>query len=286
MSISNKVLSYSDIAAAASDNSSIGHNDSSKEIVANIINSDSKEIISHSNSVDNVVIPSYFSEEEVNKLTDNDNKNENTTLASNANNEDSLGLPLDDSVHNKVSNEELHHIVVGPQHFDLLKLIGEGAFGKVLLVRSRLPSDWEKKTKYAMKVISKKLLRKKNNVQYMKSERDILTRMRHPFVVSLFFAFQSETKIFLVMEFLSGGELFFHLRKRGLILEREIRFYLGELILAIEFLHLRGVVHRDLKPENILLKKSGHVCVTDFGLGNNCYLNYHLVTSLLCYSYY
>eukprot|EP00596_Hydrurales_sp_CCMP1899_P003551 CAMPEP_0119044698 /NCGR_PEP_ID=MMETSP1177-20130426/33696_1 /TAXON_ID=2985 /ORGANISM="Ochromonas sp, Strain CCMP1899" /LENGTH=813 /DNA_ID=CAMNT_0007015211 /DNA_START=211 /DNA_END=2649 /DNA_ORIENTATION=- len=152
-------------------------------------------------------------------------------------------------------------VVIGPQHFDLLKLIGEGAFGKVILVKNCLDSKL-----YAMKVISKKLLTKKNHISYMKSERDILTKVDHPFVVSLWFAFQSEKKIFLVMDFLAGGELFFHLKRRGLIMEHEVRFYLGEMILAIEFLHNKGIIHRDLKPENILLSGDGHVCITDFGL--------------------
>lgn len=150
---------------------------------------------------------------------------------------------------------------IGPQHFDLLKLIGEGAFGKVLLVRNRLNQRL-----YAMKVISKKLIKKKNHINYMKSEKEILTKVVHPFVVSLKFAFQSEKKLFLVMKFLHGGELFFHLRRRGLIREHEARFYVGEMVLAIEFLHNMGIVHRDLKPENVLLDAEGHVTITDFGL--------------------
>ena len=162
----------------------------------------------------------------------------------------------------ETEQDEIVNIQIGPQHFDLLKLIGEGAFGKVLLVRNRLD-----KSLYAMKVLSKKLLKKKNNTQYMKSERDILTKVSHPFIVSLYFAFQSETKLFLVMEFLQGGELFFHLRMKGIILEKEAKFYLGELVLAIEFLHNNGVIHRDLKPENVLLRNDGHVSITDFGLG-------------------
>ena len=136
-----------------------------------------------------------------------------------------------------------------------------GAFGRVILVRNRL-----NQRKYAMKVISKKLIKKKNHIQYMKSEREILTKIVHPFIVSLKFAFQSEQKLFLVMNFLGGGELFYHLKRRGLIREHEARFYVAEMILAISFLHSVGIVHRDLKPENVLLNVDGHIALTDFGL--------------------
>jgi serine/threonine protein kinase len=160
--------------------------------------------------------------------------------------------------------QNLVEVKIGPKHFDLLKLIGEGAFGKVLLVRNKL-----NECLYAMKVISKKYLKKKNNIQYMKSERDILLKMKHPFIVTLWHAFQTEKKLFLVMDFLAGGELFFHLKRRGLILEQEVRFYLAEIILALEFLHDLGIIHRDLKPENVLLRYDGHIALTDFGLAKD-----------------
>jgi tRNA A-37 threonylcarbamoyl transferase component Bud32 len=177
----------------------------------------------------------------------------------------------------KVEEEkgEMVEIRIGPQHFDVLKLLGVGAFGKVILVQHRF-----QKQSYAMKVISKNLLRKKNNVQYMKSERDILTKIQHPFLVSLQFAFQSETKLFLIMDFLAGGELFLHLRRRGLISEHEVQFYAGEIILALEFLHSKSIIHRDLKPENILLKGNAHICITDFGLAKE--IGDGLSTRTLC----
>ena len=152
------------------------------------------------------------------------------------------------AAHNSPSSQ----MRVGPQHFTILKLIGEGAFGKVMLVKNQLNDGI-----YAMKAISKKLLKKKNHIAYMKSERAILTKAHHPFVVALRFAFQTEKRLFLVMDYLSGGELFFHLRKRGVIRETEVKFYVAEMISAIEYLHQIGIIHRDLKPENVLLGHDG-----------------------------
>ena len=154
-----------------------------------------------------------------------------------------------------------NNIKLGPELFEMICVIGKGAFGRVVLVRNR-----GNKIVYAMKIISKAQLEKKNNVSYMKSERDILTKIDFPFIVGLRFSFQSEDKLFLVMDYLQGGELFFHLMKKGLILENTTRFYMVEIILAIEHLHSKGIIHRDLKPENVLLAADGHICLTDFGL--------------------
>lgn len=150
---------------------------------------------------------------------------------------------------------------VGPEDFTPLCVIGQGAFGRVLQVRSKLDEGV-----YAMKVISKRMLRKKNHLSYMRAERDIMTKVDFPFVVGLKFSFQTDEKLFLVMDYLSGGELFFHLRKQGLILEDTARFYVAEMVLALEHLHSQGIIHRDLKPENVLVGKDGHLCLTDFGL--------------------
>jgi p70 ribosomal S6 kinase len=160
--------------------------------------------------------------------------------------------------------EELVSVKYGPQHFELMKLLGEGAFGKVYLVHSR----FQKTQYYAMKVLSKRLLKKKNNISYLKVERNVLIKLQqHPFLIHLFTAFQSRKYVYLVMNFLPGGELFLHLRKQGIIAERDVQFYLGELILGIEYIHSKGIIHRDIKPENLLLRQDGHICITDFGLG-------------------
>lgn len=154
---------------------------------------------------------------------------------------------------------------VSPKDFELLKVIGMGAFGKVLQVRTK-----ETKKILAMKIISKRLLRRKQGyIENVVAERDILTKIRHPFIVNMHCSFQTKEKLFIIMDFLAGGELFLRLGREGIFLEKTAAFYLGEIILALDHLHARGILHRDLKPENILLSSDGHICVTDFGLARD-----------------
>lgn len=169
----------------------------------------------------------------------------------------SLGVEDDD-------NSQMVSISLRPYHFDILKMIGTGAFGQVLITRCRL-----NRRLYALKVMEKAHIRKHDHEAYIKAERDILTRMDHPFLVSLYCAFQTSKRLFLVMDLLQGGELFFHLRRKGTILEDDAAFYLAECVLAIAYLHSKGIAHRDLKPENILLGGDGHICITDFGLAKS-----------------
>jgi serine/threonine protein kinase len=138
---------------------------------------------------------------------------------------------------------------VTPKDFELLKVIGMGAFGKVLQVRNK-----RSKKILAMKVISKRLLRRKAGlIENVQAERNILTKVRHPFVVSMHCSFQTKEKLFIIMDFLAGGELFLRLGREGIFLEKTAAFYLAEILLALDHLHQHGVLHRDLKPENILL---------------------------------
>jgi serine/threonine protein kinase len=127
-----------------------------------------------------------------------------------------------------------------------------------------------------MKVISKRLIQRRGSyVENMLAERNILTRIaNHPFIVTMHASFQTREKLFIVMDFCAGGELFLKLGREGIFRESTAGFYLAEITLALEHLHSLSVLHRDLKPENILLGSDGHCCLTDFGLakdftGNN-----------------
>ncbi|KAH9045506.1 Pkinase-domain-containing protein [Lactarius pseudohatsudake] len=145
-----------------------------------------------------------------------------------------------------------------PRDFEFLKLIGRGTFGRVFQVRKR-----DTKRMYAVKVLSKEEIIAKEVI----GERKILQRsLDSPFLVGPKFSFQTDTNLYLVMDFKSGGELFWHLQKEIRFSEERARFYIAELILALEHLHKYDIVYRDLKPENILLDATGHVALCDFGL--------------------
>lgn len=120
-----------------------------------------------------------------------------------------------------------------------------------------------------MKVLSKKVIVQKKEVAHTVGERNILVRTAttdSPFIVGLKFSFQTPTDLYLVTDYMSGGELFWHLQKEGRFKEDRAKFYIAELILALEHLHNHDIVYRDLKPENILLDANGHIALCDFGL--------------------
>ena len=152
-----------------------------------------------------------------------------------------------------------------PSQFELLKVLGQGSYGKVFLVRKTVGSD--KGCLYAMKVLKKATLKVRDRMR-TKTERDILTEVEHPFIVKLHYAFQTEGKVYLVLDFKRGGDLYTRLSKEQCwkLKEADVRFYIAELVLALEHLHKIGVIYRDLKPENLLLDSEGHIALTDFGL--------------------
>ncbi|XP_071946289.1 ribosomal protein S6 kinase beta-1-like [Antedon mediterranea] len=154
---------------------------------------------------------------------------------------------------------------VGPEHFQLLKVLGKGGYGKVFQVRKIAGAHLNKI--YAMKVLKKaSIVRNQKDTAHTKAERNILEAVKHPFIVDLIYAFQTGGKLYLILEYLSGGELFMHLEREGIFMEDTASFYLSEIVLALEHLHKQGIIYRDLKPENIMLNAQGHVVLTDFGL--------------------
>lgn len=154
-------------------------------------------------------------------------------------------------------------VKVSMNDFDIIKVLGRGAFGKVMLVKKKADAT---NTLYALKSLKKADLVKANQVEHTATERYVLEQLHSPFLVHLSFAFQSPEKLYIVMDYLTGGELFFWLKKQSRFTEGRAKLYMAECVLAIEALHEKDIIHRDLKPENILLDKEGHVKVVDYGL--------------------
>jgi serine/threonine protein kinase len=145
--------------------------------------------------------------------------------------------------------------------FDIIKTLGRGSFGKVLLVKHKVDNKL-----YAMKILKKEIIKKTNQVAHTKTEREILERMDFPFIVRLQFAFQTHDKLYLITDFMQGGELFYHLRRETRFNESKTKIYTAQIVLAIEYLHKNKIIYRDLKPENVLLDRDGFIKLTDFGL--------------------
>eukprot|EP00824_Muranothrix_gubernata_P020325 TRINITY_DN40660_c0_g1_i1.p1 TRINITY_DN40660_c0_g1~~TRINITY_DN40660_c0_g1_i1.p1 ORF type:complete len:370 (-),score=61.99 TRINITY_DN40660_c0_g1_i1:38-1147(-) len=145
--------------------------------------------------------------------------------------------------------------------FTLMKVIGVGSYGKVMQVRHKETGEL-----LALKMLRKEHIAKRNQVGHTKTERYVLETIRHPFIVKLRYAFQNPKKLYFVLDYCPGGELFFHLQKSGRFDEDKTRFYAAQLVLAIEHLHKHGIIYRDLKPENVLIDRDGYIKITDFGL--------------------
>ena len=152
--------------------------------------------------------------------------------------------------------------------FELVRVIGKGSFGKVTLVRKHTDSKL-----YAMKVLAKQNIIKRKQVEHTKTERSVLGKLNHPFIVKLHYAFQTDVKLYFVLDYAAGGELFFHLSRMKKFPEHMSRFYAAEIALALDAMHEHGVVYRDLKPENILLDGDGHIKLADFGLAKEGVIN-------------
>jgi serum/glucocorticoid-regulated kinase 2 len=178
--------------------------------------------------------------------------------------------PVDQKIKSKVTrsstlytkHSEIKEVKL--EDFHVLKVLGRGSFGKVCLVEYT-PT----KEVYAMKSLKKDVLIDQDQVENTLLEKKILQSLEHPFLVGLVFCFQTEERIYFIMPFLRGGELFQHLRKMKIFDEEKVRFYSGQIGLALDHLHTYGIIYRDLKPENILMDEEGYLKLADFGMAKH-----------------
>ncbi|CAM8981091.1 unnamed protein product [Rhodiola kirilowii] len=172
--------------------------------------------------------------------------------------------PLEDDVIRSLRTSPIHTTPkdrTSIDDFEIIKPISRGAFGRVFLAKKRTTGDL-----FAIKVLKKADMIRKNAVESILAERDILISVRNPFVVRFFYSFTCRENLYLVMEYLNGGDLYSLLRNLGCLEEDVARIYIAEVVLALEYLHSLCVVHRDLKPDNLLIAHDGHIKLTDFGL--------------------
>ncbi|RKP14675.1 kinase-like domain-containing protein, partial [Piptocephalis cylindrospora] len=153
--------------------------------------------------------------------------------------------------------------------YKIIKPISKGAFGSVFLAKRRATGEY-----FALKVLRKSDMVAKNQVKNVKAERMILMMQEDsPWVVRLYYSFQSKDSLYLVMEYLNGGDCATLIKSLGQLDEDWARSYLAEVVCGLEYLHGRGIVHRDLKPDNLLIDANGHLKLTDFGLSRLGFLN-------------
>lgn len=145
--------------------------------------------------------------------------------------------------------------------YQLTRLIGSGCYGLVMLVQKKSTQRY-----YAMKILTKSALQKANQLKQARTERKILEMVNHPFITTIYSAFQTPNKLYFLVEYYAGGELFYHLTRAGTFTLNKACFYACEILLALEYLHSLHIIYRDLKPENLMLDAQGHIRLADFGL--------------------
>uniref|UniRef100_A0A8C1KHE4 Protein kinase C n=1 Tax=Cyprinus carpio TaxID=7962 RepID=A0A8C1KHE4_CYPCA len=151
---------------------------------------------------------------------------------------------------------------LGLGDFDLIRVIGRGSYAKVLLVRLK-----KNEQIYAMKVVKKELVHDDEDIDWVQTEKHVFEQAStNPFLVGLHSCFQTESRLFLVIEYVNGGDLMFHMQRQRKLPEEHARFYAAEICIALNFLHEKGIIYRDLKLDNVLLDQDGHIKITDYGM--------------------
>ncbi|XP_039434462.1 microtubule-associated serine/threonine-protein kinase 3 [Culex pipiens pallens] len=187
--------------------------------------------------------------------------NNNQSSGQNVNNNSSITSAGAPGGVSKNFKARTNSAIPSEKDYDILKLISNGAYGAVYLVKHK-----QTRQRFAMKKINKNSLMLRNQVEQVFAERDILSFADNPFVVSMYCSFETKKHLCLVMEYVEGGDCATLLKSIGPLPSDMARFYFAETVLAVEYLHSYGIVHRDLKPDNLLITALGHIKLTDFGL--------------------
>ena len=172
---------------------------------------------------------------------------------------------LKNSINFSINNESTifsdDNEIITKNSFELIKIIGKGGFGKVWKV-------YQKKYKkiYAMKEMSKIKIIDKKGMSYVKKERELLSKIYHPFIINMYYSFQDKDNLYLIMDYLKGGDLRYHISKKNYFTETETKFFISNIILGLKYIHSKNIIHRDLKPENLILDSKGYIRITDFGI--------------------
>ena len=177
---------------------------------------------------------------------------------------------------NSFSNSNQKVIKIKMEDFSFKRLIGIGTYGKVFVASKKSNNKL-----YAVKVLNKKQICSKNLKKSIKTERILLEKSNYPFIMKLDYAFQTKHCLYLITQFMPGGELNYHIYQENYFDENKAKFYAAEIILGLNYLHENNCIYRDLKPENILIDEDGHIKLTDFGLSKLCE-NYSCKTKTLC----
>ncbi|THD23099.1 cAMP-dependent protein kinase catalytic subunit alpha [Fasciola hepatica] len=177
------------------------------------------------------------------------------------------GTPEEAAAYLAAAKEDFLHKYNSPQRagaqfsdFKRLRTLGTGSFGRVLLVQHQKTKEF-----LALKVLEKQQIVRSKQIEHCINEKRILAAVNFPFFIKLSYSFKNEYYLFLALEYVQGGEMFYHLRKRGKFSESASRFYASQVVLALEYLHFLDILYRDLKPENILLDNRGYIKIADFG---------------------
>ena len=199
-------------------------------------------------------------EDNNNKINENEINNKQLRLSC-IPNINRININISNNLNNEllIEDSSIKHGITF-ESFEILSLLGSGSFGKVCKVRLKGTNEI-----YAMKILNKEFLIKNRLLKYAISECNILKQSKCPFIITLHYAFQTPENLYMIIDYCPGGDLNFHIQL-NLFEENEAKFYISELILAIEYLHNHNILYRDLKPENILIDSDGHIKLADFGL--------------------